>query len=216
MNGVDGRPPPARARVRCARRRPARGARARAASTRTSTSSTCPAQSAQPSRRDRAGAAARACRPRSTRAGRCSSPTPTAAPAARSTRCSREFPGVQRLPGAHCYEVFAGAERVRGAARRGARHLLPHRLPRQALRRARVERARARPPSRAARRLLRRATGGSCCSRRRPIAELVARARAAAARLGLAFVHRPTGRDGLRGPVLAFVDRQQAQHAAAR
>ena len=46
--------------------------------------------------------------------------------------------------------------------------------------------------------------------------DLIARARDAAARLGLAFEHRPVGRDGLADPVLAFVERHQAHHAAAR
>ena len=44
--------------------------------------------------------------------------------------------------------------------------------------------------------------------------DVIARARTAADRLGLAFVHHPTGRDGLRVPVLAFAGEQA--HAAAR
>jgi hypothetical protein len=48
------------------------------------------------------------------------------------------------------------------------------------------------------------------------LTDLVAQARAAAARLGLAFVHRCTGRGGLSVPVLTFVDRVQAHHAPAQ
>ena len=43
-------------------------------------------------------------------AGGCSSPMPIAGPAA--PRCRpRPPPAGQRLPGAHCYEVFAGTDR---------------------------------------------------------------------------------------------------------
>ena len=44
-------------------------------------------------------------------AGPCSSPTPTAGPAAPSTPFSPSTPASSRLPGAHCYEFFAGTER---------------------------------------------------------------------------------------------------------
>ena len=69
-------------------------------------------RAAQPARahsRRRARADPRASRA-ATRAS--SSPTATAAPAARSMRCSREE-GVERIPGAHCYEFFATAAGVR-------------------------------------------------------------------------------------------------------
>ncbi len=64
-------------------------------------------------------------------------------------------PNTTRLPGAHCYELFAGPRRVRRAARRRAGHVLPDRLPGPALRCARVAGARSRPAPRAARRVLR-------------------------------------------------------------
>ena len=55
--------------------------------------------------------------------------TPTAAPtAALDEVCARLE--VRRLPGAHCYDVFAGAERFARAARRRAGHVRAHRLPR--------------------------------------------------------------------------------------
>ena len=66
-----------------------------------------------------------------------------------------EHPAIERLPGAHCYEFFAGSRALRRAARRRARHVLPDRLPGQALRRAGVAGARPRPPSRAAADVLR-------------------------------------------------------------
>ncbi len=66
----------------------------------------------------------------------------------------------RRLPGAHCYEFFAGERPLRRAARRRAGHLLPHRLPRQALRRARVAGSRPRPPPVAAARVLRQLPAG--------------------------------------------------------
>jgi len=47
-------------------------------------------------------------------------------------------------------------------------------------------------------------------------ADLVARARAAADRLGLTFEQCNTGRDGLGAPVRAFAYRNEALHAAAR
>src|SRR6185436_14309733 len=47
-------------------------------------------------------------------------------------------------------------------------------------------------------------------------ADLVARAQAAADRLGLTFEQCNTGRDGLGAPVRAFAYRNEALHAAAR
>ena len=122
--------------------------------------------------------------------------------ARRAARASR------RLPGAHCYEFFAGAERVRRAARRRAGHLLPHRLPRQALRRARVAGARARPPSRAA------ATVYFGNYRRVVLLSqsddpaVVDAGRAAAERLGLEFEHRHVGLGG-RSPTPSRVGRRR-------
>ena len=79
------------------------------------------------------------------RARRCSSPTPTAARAAPSTRSSPSTPGSSGslAPTA----TSSSPERaLRRPPRRRARHVLPHRLPRQALRRARLAGARPRPP----------------------------------------------------------------------
>jgi Protein of unknown function (DUF1638) len=124
----------------------------------------------------------------------------------------RDFPGVQRLAGAHCYEVFAGSGQF-GALHNEelgtfyltdflARHFdalvwnglgLDHH-----------------PELRDTyfgnyRRVVLLAQSSD--------PDVVARARAAADRLGLAFVHQHTGRAGLRVPLLAFAE---AHHAAAR
>ena len=126
-----------------------------------------------------------------------------------------EFPGVQRLPGAHCYEVLAGSQLFASLHEEElgtfyvtdflARHF-------EAL----VWRGLGldRHPE------LRNAYFGNY---RRLVLlsqatdrEVVTQAQAAAARLGLAFEHRPVGRGGLSEPLVAFVDRAQAQHAAAR
>ena len=107
----------------------ARRARPRRSSTSRPTSTTGPSASRPPSR-----PASAPSRPRAATTTCCWA-TPTAAPAAGSTR-SAERRGVTRLPGAHCYEFFAGPRRFDRAARRRARHLLPDRLPGPALRRA--------------------------------------------------------------------------------
>ena len=73
---------------------------------------------------------------------------------------------VERIPGAHCYEFFAGSEIVRGARGRGARHVLPHRFPAPPFRPARDPRPGARPPSGARRRTISATTGASSISRR--------------------------------------------------
>ena len=106
--------------------------------------------------------------------------------------CLREE-GVERIPGAHCYEFFAGAQRVRRAARRRARHLLPHRFPAAPFRAPGDPRPRPRPPpgargtsiSRNYRRLvyLAQAMPPSASQRARAIAE----------RLGFEFEYRFTG-----------------------
>ena len=104
-----------------------------------------------------------------------------------STPCSPRHPGVERLPGAHCYEVFAGADAVRRAARRGAGDVLPHRLPRPALRRPRVAGPRPRPSPGAARHLLRQLPAGGAAvavrRRRRRRRRPARRGRAARARV---------------------------------
>ena len=149
------RPSAARARVRRAGRRAA--CRARCPSPHRSRRGALPArQPAQPTRADRARAARRwspSATP--TAIGTWPSPTPTAAPAASSTRCSPRCPASRGCPASHCYEFFAGRPLFAAAARRSSRHLLPDRLPGQALRRARLAGPRPRPPSGAARHVLR-------------------------------------------------------------
>jgi hypothetical protein len=125
----------------------------------------------------------------------------------------REFPGVQRLPGAHCYEVFAGAEEF---ARLHQEELgtfyLTDFLAKHFDALVWSGLGLDRHPE------LRDTYFGNY---RRVVLlsqwdepAVVSAARAAADRLGLAFVHHPTGRAGLRVPVLAFAD--DASHAAAR
>ena len=107
-----------------------------------------------------------------------------------STRCSAEHRrSATRLPGDHCYEFFAGAATFAAHARGRARHLLPHRLPRQALRRAVWQGARARSPPPAARHVLRQlpARRAALADRRRSVVDA---GRRAAERLGLEFEHR--------------------------
>ena len=125
-----------------------------------------------------------------------SSPTPTAGRAARSTPYL-EREGIERIEGAHCYEFYAGAGRLRRAPGRGARHVLPDRLPGPPVR---LDHHGAASASTAI---------PSCCpiyfgNYRRLVylaqtddPELTARARAAADRLGLAFERRV---DRLRRP----------------
>ena len=126
-----------------------------------------------------------------------------------------DFPGVQRLPGAHCYELFAGAvefERLHDEEL-GTFYLtdfLTKHFDGLVWRGLGLDRY---PELR----------DTYFANYRRVVLlsqaadpDLVARARDAARRLGLPFVHHHTGRDGLRAPVLAFVNRQQAHHAAAR
>jgi hypothetical protein len=129
-------------------------------------------------------------------------------------RLLEEFPGVERLPGAHCYEVFAGtAEFAALHDEEIGTFYLTDFLCRHfdALVWSGLGLDRH-PELRdvyfgAYRRvvLLAQATDPA----------VVDRARAAAARLGLAFVHRSTGREGLRIPVHAFAA-EQAHDAAAR
>ncbi len=125
-----------------------------------------------------------------------------------------EFPGVQRLPGAHCYEVFAGSEQFAALhdEELGTFYLtdfLTKHFDALVWRGLGLDRH---PELRDAyfanyRRVV--------LLSQAPDPELLAQARDAAARLGLPLVHHPTGRDRLRAPVLEFVQGQQA-HAAAR
>ena len=127
----------------------------------------------------------------------------------------REFPGVQRLPGAHCYEVFAGAARFAALQEEelGTFYLtdfLAKHFDALVWSGLGLDRH---PELRdlyfgAYRRVVLLAQA--------PDAGLLAQARAAAARLGLELFHRPTGRDGLAAPLLAYVDRRATHPAAAR
>jgi hypothetical protein len=126
----------------------------------------------------------------------------------------REYPGVQRLPGAHCYEVFAGSEEFAALhdEELGTFYLTDF-LTKHFDALVWCGLGLDRHPEL-------RDTYFATYRRvvllsQAPDPQLLARARDAAARLGLAFVHRPTGRDGLSAPVLAFGGRQQAHHAAA-
>jgi hypothetical protein len=126
-----------------------------------------------------------------------------------------EFPGVHRLPGAHCYEAFAGAEHFAALHEEelGTFYLtdfLAKHFDALVWRGLGLDRH---PELRDAyfgayRRvvLLSQATGP----------DLIALARAAAARLGLAFEHRPVGRNGLGAPVVAFIGPDEMPLAAAR
>ncbi|MDQ1480295.1 MAG: hypothetical protein QOI44_1156 [Actinomycetota bacterium] len=126
-----------------------------------------------------------------------------------------EFPGVQRLPGAHCYEMFAGAAAF--AALQGEEigtfditAILTKQVAALGWKGWGLDRH---PELRdvyfgAYRRVV--------LLSQAPDRDLVARASAAAERLGLEFSHRTTGRDQLAAPVLTFADRRATQHAAAR
>ena len=127
----------------------------------------------------------------------------------------REFPGVQRLPGAHCYEVFAGAAQFAALQNEAlGTFYLTDFLAKHFDALVWSGLGLDRHPE------LRDMYFGAYTRvvllSQAPDAHVVARARAAAARLGLDFSHRPTGRDGLGVPVLANVDRRATQHAAAR
>jgi Protein of unknown function (DUF1638) len=126
-----------------------------------------------------------------------------------------DFPGVQRLPGAHCYEMFAGAETFAALheSELGTFYLTDF-LARHFDALVWAGLGLDRHPE---------LRDTYFANYRRVVllsqaadADLVARARDAAERLGLAFEHHPTGRESLRDAVVAFVDREQALHAAAR
>jgi hypothetical protein len=126
-----------------------------------------------------------------------------------------EFPGTQRLPGAHCYEVFAGPEAFAALhdEELGTFYLTDFLTKHfDALVWAGLGLDRH-PELRDVyfahyRRVVLLSQAAD--------PELLARARSAAARLGLAFEHRRTGRARLHAPVLAFATDQQTRHAAAR
>jgi hypothetical protein len=130
-------------------------------------------------------------------------------------RTLADFPGVARLPGAHCYEVFAGGETFAALheAELGTFYLtdfLARHFDALVWNGLGLDRH---PELRdlyfgAYRRVVLLAQAAD--------PEVSARARRAADRLGLAFEHHPTGRAGLREPVLAFAGRHEAQRAAAR
>ena len=119
--------------------------------------------------------------------------------------------GVERLPGAHCYEVFAGTRGVRRDGRRRARHVLADRLPRPQLRAARDPRPGHRPPPGAPGDLLRALHPGRLPSQTDD-PDLLVLARRAADRLGLAFEHRPTGIGNLAAPILAWSQQATRPH----
>jgi hypothetical protein len=124
----------------------------------------------------------------------------------------RDFPGVQRLPGAHCYEAFAGSAAFETLHNHElgtfyltdflAKHF--DALVWNGLGLDRHPQLRDTYFGNYRRVVLLSQTSDP---------DVVATARAAADRLGLAFVHHPTGRDRLRVPVLAFAE---THHAAAR
>lgn len=125
-----------------------------------------------------------------------------------------DFPGVERLPGAHCYEVFAGPEAFAALQDEelGTFYLtdfLTRHFDALVWRGLGLDRHPSLRDSyfSAYRRVV--------LLSQSPDAALVAQAQAAATRLGLTFAHRPTGRDRLRTPLFANVF-DQATHAAAR
>lgn len=112
--------------------------------------------------------------------------------------------GVERLPGAHCYEFYAGTDRFREMHEEepGTFYLTDY-LTRHFERLVWEGLGLDRAPSlrdeyfRNYRRLV--------YLSQEPTPELEAAARSAAERLGLAFEHRPTGLDGLRAALAASV-----------
>ena len=123
-----------------------------------------------------------------------------------------EFPGVQRLRGAHCYEVFAGSQQFAALHEEelGTFYLTDF-LTKHFDALVWCGLGLDRHPE------LRDTYFGAyrrvVLLSQAPNPDLVAQAHAAARRLGLDFVHHQTGRDNLRTPVVAFVE--QAEHAAA-
>ena len=124
------------------------------------------------------------------------------------------FPGVQRVPGAHCYEVFAGADRFAALQDEelGTFYLTDF-LAKHFDALVWVGLGLDRHPE------LRDMYFGAyrkvVLLSQQPDDDLVERARAAAARLGLDFEHLPVGRSGLGDPVLAFAVDIEMRRAAA-
>jgi uncharacterized protein DUF1638 len=126
-----------------------------------------------------------------------------------------EFPGVQRLPGAHCYEVFAGAEQFAALQEEelGTFYLTDF-LAKHFDALVWSGLGLDRHPE--LRDLYFGAYTRVVLLSQAADAALVERARAAAARLGLELFHRPTGRDRLGAPVLAHLDHRATHSAPAR
>jgi hypothetical protein len=125
----------------------------------------------------------------------------------------RDFPGVHRLPGAHCYEVFAGPELFAALheAELGTFYLTDFlakhfdALVWQGLGLDRHPELRDTYFANYRRVVLLAQADDP---------GIIARAAAAADQLGLAFVYQHSGREGLRVPVLAFA--AEVHDAAAR
>ena len=101
--------------------------------------------------------------------------------------------GVERIPGAHCYEFFATAPGIRRACRGRAGHVLSHGFSAAAFRAAGDSRSRARSASGAVPESTSATTASSSTWRRRRKPQSEEQARAIAARMGLEFEYRRTG-----------------------
>ena len=126
-----------------------------------------------------------------------------------------EFPGVQRLPGAHCYEMFAGSSPFAALhdEEMGTFYLTDF-LAKHFDALVWTGLGLDRHPD--LRDLYFGAYRRVVLLSQAPSTALLIQARAAAARLGLDFEHRPTGRDNLGDPIVAFVQQHQAHDAATR
>ena len=109
--------------------------------------------------------------------------------------------GVERLPGAHCYELYAGAQAFAAIAARSSGRL-PDRFPGSQLRSPRDQGARPRFAPGAAVRYFGNYTRLVYLSQTED-SRLMTAARRAARRLGLAFEHRRTGYGDLETSVIA-------------
>ena len=129
-------------------------------------------------------------------------------------RLLRDFPAVARLPGAHCYELFAGSEVFEALQHEelGSFYLTDF-LAKHFDALVWCGLGLDRHPE--LRDLYFGVYRRVVLLSQAPDDDLVERAEAAATRLGLAFVHRTTGRDRLGAPVVAFAD-ERAARAAAR
>jgi methylmalonyl-CoA mutase cobalamin-binding domain/chain len=117
--------------------------------------------------------------------------------------------GVERIPGAHCYEFFAGSAAFETMSDDEPGHVLRHRFPAPAFRPPGDSRPGPRSPS-GARAAILRPLPAPHLSRAGRAPERIAAARAAADRLGLAFAHRVTGYGGLERSLRATVARMPA------